>query len=938
MGNSIDLSAGFVPKKAAPPPPASSADASQIDLSAGFVPKSQLGAQNPAEASAAAGKEAEEQYFNREVGAPVGYGGALKQALGAGQPSPAEASNISGPGDQGGPTGSRFLNEAIHSIADPILRGITGHEGFTTPEKLTPVQPTGETGWQRAGSVAEGLANIGAVGTPIAQVSQKLGQGRLAEAAGAATPTAAMLLGGKIGGLLGEMRGRPPAPPGARAPVDLPMPEEQPMLSRAAQPGEALKANNVSVAAMKQQAAEIGVVPNVGQLSPGSKFASFAEMTGKRGVFGAGSKLAAIDEANRAKIGEHIDALKADIGDPSLMPDTQSQGAKLKADLAADFDRLKAQSHNAYADLEYLKDRVPGVDRRALQEWAKQRLYHRDAEGKLVDTFNDPDALPALRTGLAAGKMPERVMRGQGRLGGQPGPGEGGAVISAEILRREPAMQAPLEVGNRVPGIDGSVGTLKTPEGDLQHVYRVVDAADLQPSHDPQTFAENPNYPEGVQERAYHTDREAQYRVVEQTQKFDPAFVVNSNPDAVNGPPIIAPDGTVLGGNSRAMTIARIYGEAEGKAAGAYKAKLIEQAEQYGLDPKEVAAMKQPVLVRQLTEPLGSVDDARRLGSLLNKSFTGARTGNQAAVSAGLSITPATLGEIGERMAQMGPETTLREFFERWPQRTLDLMQRDGLFTDRERPSFVDQRDAGITDEGKRFFERALTGSIVRDVGLMDRSLPWVLGRVAIGAADLAKLAGRADAWDITPAVRQALREYVQMQATGLNLETYLGQRGMFSDRVINPAVAAVMRALAEKPSVFRQMARRFGADAALDVPGQPVLGGAQPDPLESFNQVFKANVDRGAYNEATSGVRESEAQNATNTGRPAEGNQVERQAAYNALIDQVQAWHENGVARRIYLQHRSKSMRLTPQQRAEAAAELAEIHRQVPVMHNNGL
>ena len=47
------------------------------------------------------------------------------------------------------------------------------------------------------------------------------------------------------------------------------------------------------------------------------------------------------------------------------------------------------------------------------------------------------------------------------------------------------------------------------------------------------TFAKNPQYPEGVQERAYHTSKEAQARVIDQAQNYEPSYTVNTNPDAV---------------------------------------------------------------------------------------------------------------------------------------------------------------------------------------------------------------------------------------------------------------------------------------------------------------------------------------------------------------------------------------------------------------------
>ena len=106
---------------------------------------------------------------------------------------------------------------------------------------------------------------------------------------------------------------------------------------------------------------------------------------------------------------------------------------------------------------------------------------------------------------------------------------------------------------HELPGEYGSDAVVKTPTSDLPAKYKLVEAQDLTPSHNAETFAPNPSYPPGVQERAYHNSKEAQARVIQQAQNFDARYLVNTNPDAVNGPPIVTPDGTVLGGNSRTM-------------------------------------------------------------------------------------------------------------------------------------------------------------------------------------------------------------------------------------------------------------------------------------------------------------------------------------------------------------------------------------------------
>jgi hypothetical protein len=182
-----------------------------------------------------------------------------------------------------------------------------------------------------------------------------------------------------------------------------------------------------------------------------------------------------------------------------------------------------------------------------------------------------------------------------------------------------------LQAGNRLPGLDGSDTLLHTPNATLPAKYRAVEADTLIPSHDAMNFAPNPAYPDGVQERDYAGQRENQLRVITNARNYKPEMTVTDNPDGVNGPPVVTPDGIVLGGNSRVMSTQRLYANTANPQVpdgSAYKNFLAARAPSFGLDPNAIAGMKKPVLVREVS-PEGGIDGMRRLGSDLNKSMNG---------------------------------------------------------------------------------------------------------------------------------------------------------------------------------------------------------------------------------------------------------------------------------------------------------------------------
>ncbi len=388
-------------------------------------------------------------------------------------------------------------------------------------------------------------------------------------------------------------------------------------------------------------------------------------------------------------------------------------------------------------------------------------------------------------------------------------------------------------------GAYGSPTQVLTSGANLPGKYKVVEADSLIPSHNAGTFAQNPQYPAGVQERTYHSSKEAQARVIQQSQNYDPNYTVNTNPDAVNGPPIVTKDGIVLGGNSRTMSTQRLYAAGRGDA---YKSELLRQAGNFGLDPAAIQGMQKPVLVREVA-PQGGAEGMRKLAADLNKSMTGALSVEEKAVSAGRSITPQTLDAIGGMRDSIGEDATLRDVLRKNGRQVLDLMQRDGAVTERERPQLVDTATGGLSEEGKNMVERALLGSVVDDPVLMEHTPKAVLDKVGNSLADVSKLGAREDEYNILPLLREALADHAEMAAHGSDLDTYLGQQGMFGQQR-SPATEALVRTLAKRPQQVRLAFRQFGQDAAFNQPGQGTLALTEPpSAAKSFNDAFGAKI-----------------------------------------------------------------------------------------------
>ena len=134
--------------------------------------------------------------------------------------------------------------------------------------------------------------------------------------------------------------------------------------------------------------------------------------------------------------------------------------------------------------------------------------------------------------------------------------------------------------------------------------YKVVELKDLVTSH-MDNLMQNPNYPPELQPRI--RNREVSRSQIE-------GMAAELNPDALLydtrtlevGPMIVGPDNIVESGNGRVMALRKAAQENQAKFQE-YVTKLRQEAWSMGIDPKEVDAMSQPVLVRQR---LTSVDRA----------------------------------------------------------------------------------------------------------------------------------------------------------------------------------------------------------------------------------------------------------------------------------------------------------------------------------------
>ena len=139
----------------------------------------------------------------------------------------------------------------------------------------------------------------------------------------------------------------------------------------------------------------------------------------------------------------------------------------------------------------------------------------------------------------------------------------------------------------------------------------VVDASQLQASH--VNRRRNPRYfldEAQPKERTDEASLMASHRIA---QDVRPAEITGSA-TAYSGAPVVNTRGEVIQGNNRTDVLKRMYDEDQYKeSAEKYKQYLMDHAEEFGLNPEDIAKMKHPVLVNMVDV---SDEEAIRLGQM----------------------------------------------------------------------------------------------------------------------------------------------------------------------------------------------------------------------------------------------------------------------------------------------------------------------------------
>ncbi len=258
------------------------------------------------------------------------------------------------------------------------------------------------------------------------------------------------------------------------------------------------------------------------------------------------------------------------------------------------------------------------------------------------------------------------------------------------------------------------IGTTETVKG----YYAIMELKDVIPSNDPHTFSKDPRYPDACQVRNYASKKQEQLKVINNASKFNAAFLLSDVPTAVDGPPIVLPEGYVLGGNSRTMSLKRVA--AKGEFDEQYKKQLIEKLHNYDIKPMQINDFKEPTLVRVIKV---SVTKCDHYSDLFNDPLTQKQDKAEVGITGSRRLRASgNLLKIAELFNDAGAET-LRAALDNksFANKVLDILKREGIVHSGNSVDFVDDSD-NFHISGKDRLEAILVGAILQDERLINKA------------------------------------------------------------------------------------------------------------------------------------------------------------------------------------------------------------------------
>jgi hypothetical protein len=295
----------------------------------------------------------------------------------------------------------------------------------------------------------------------------------------------------------------------------------------------------------------------------------------------------------------------------------------------------------------------------------------------------------------------------------------------------------------------------------------------------------NPAYPAEFQPRD-RSRASGMLQVSQMARDLRPELL-GADEYADRGAPIIDARGNVISGNGRTMSIRSAYRNQPDTSGARYRNWLSENAAALGLDGNAARSMRNPVLVRRLTDPQL---DLRAFAEDANTPVVAGMSASEQAMKDAERLTPEILAKFvpndtGDVLTNNG------EFVQAFG---------DGVVDRSEMERFIN-REGRLSQDGARRIKNALVAKAYGDSGFLERvsestdddmrnlSNALTQAAPAIASAEEKMSRGLLDSnLSLRAPLIEAVRELERVREQGGNVAEVLNQQGLFGEQLSDEA------------------------------------------------------------------------------------------------------------------------------------------------------
>ena len=433
-------------------------------------------------------------------------------------------------------------------------------------------------------------------------------------------------------------------------------------------------------------------------------------------------------------------------------------------------------------------------------------------------------------------------------------------------LAKPPKEEPRAAIPSTLKGIAGSPFTLNVEGHNYEVRAVVVPGESLKISHNPQTFqitpggaADEARWGRRLQPRYYETDKDAQSSVIADStpETFNPHKIFAVDPTTTIGPPVVLPDGTVMGGNSRAMKVMRMYNMGHGDIVRNGLVNGLKNHLDFGIKADDVPSeAEKPILVWELTNPPRDAKNLAIMGDDLNRPPTRGLDEVQQGMALSNRISDETVDWMSNQFETLGDNASMRDIIRDNEPYLISVMIKDGVFPRGQLSELVDTRSGKLTDKAKNLIESAMRGKAFDDPAILAKTSPGLLQKLDRALPQLIRMRARDDNWDMRKYVNEAVKAHNAAASVGEKLEYWihperdpelekepmLGMEPLKPLEAISPITEALAYKLEQSGLSFNKALRAYLNDPMMfeeKSQGRMTYGEKKPLPWDSFKKWF---------------------------------------------------------------------------------------------------